>query len=91
MPESSPRRPSPPEPEAALDDGDEDDFEMEEVDVAPYRGPDDEDDFLLDVLKDQETAGAPGSEDTGNENLFGEVEGDVDDDEYSSSEDSDED
>ena len=92
VPEASPRRPSPePSQELAMDDGDEDDFEMEEVDVAPYRVPDDDDDFLLDVLKDQETVGAPGSEDTGNENLFGEVEGDVDDDEYSSSEESDED
>lgn len=87
VPTSSPRRLSPtPAPQIATDDGDEDDFEMEEVDV---------DDFLLNVVSPvQETVGLPGSEDTGNENLFGEVgEGDVDveDDEYSSSEDSDED
>ncbi|KZT74430.1 hypothetical protein DAEQUDRAFT_720600 [Daedalea quercina L-15889] len=81
VPTSSPRRPSPP---LALDDadaeGDEDD-EMEEVEV-PYEG----EDFLAAAVSPvQETAVLPGVE-SGND-LFGEG----DDEEYSSSEDSDED
>jgi len=90
VPTSSPRRPSPPLA-LQMDDGDaeseEDDFEMEEVVVAPFVAEDvEEEDFLAAAVSPvQEMVGLPDVELS--EGLWGEG----DEDEYSSSEESDDD